>query len=133
MRVVRPRRVLIVANGSAATLVLVGQLKRRTRRGRCRFALLVPESDASPGRDATLEQVLPALTEAAGEPVERLPGGPDAVRAIDFALQTGDFDEVILSTSPTLVARWLDCCAHDRDDASAGSELRSGSSRLRCI
>src|SRR3954449_2658323 len=128
MRVVRSRRVLIVANGSAATRVLVGQLSRRTRRGPWRFALLVPESDASRGRDATLERVLPALTRAAGEPVERLPGGPDAVRAIDFALQTGDFDEVILSTSPALVARWLECCPHDRDDASACSELGSGSS-----
>src|SRR4051794_8884771 len=127
MRVVRPRRVLIVATGNAATRVLVGQLNRRTRRGRCRFALLVPESDASAGRDATLEQLLPALTRAAGEPVERLPGGPDAVRAIDFALQTGEFDEVILSTSPTLVARWLECCPHDRDDASAGSQVGSGS------
>src|SRR3954454_12867642 len=133
MRGVRPRRVLIVATGNAATPVLVGQINRRTRRGRCQFALLVPESDASPSPDARLEQIVPALIEAAGEPVERLPGGPDAVWAIDSALQTGDFDEVIMSTSPALVARWLDRFAHEQAGASLARTSEAPRRGLRLI
>src|SRR4051812_37620067 len=89
MRVVRPRRGLIGAPGHAATRVLVRPLTRLKRGGGCRFALLVPESDASAGRDATLEQLLPALTRAAGEPVERLPGGPEPGRRDRLRLANG--------------------------------------------
>jgi hypothetical protein len=104
------RSVLIIANRTAATPGLLEEVRRRAAEGPCRFALLVPRPywDADTEESGmTLELAIPLLEEAAGGRVEGLIGDEDPVRAVSAALAEGNYDEIILSTLPARVSRWL--------------------------
>ena len=116
-----PARVLIVANRTAATPALIEAVRRRAASGPCTFTLLVPHSWSGLNRltsaedshadanesEAVLELALPLLEEAAGDEVEGLTGDADPLAAIQDAVNRRDFDEIILSTLPARVSRWL--------------------------
>jgi hypothetical protein len=107
---VAPRRVLIVANRTAATPMLLEQVRRRASEGACRFTLLVPRAfwDADTEESAlTLELAIPLLEDAAGGRVEGLVGDTDPFVATCAALEAGSYDEVIVSTLPARVSHWL--------------------------
>ena len=102
--------VLIVAHRTAATPPLLDQVRSRAAAGPCRFTLLVPRTlwDADTEQAAvTLELAIPLLEEAAGGHVEGLIGGDDALRAVEAALESHAYDEVIVSTLPARVSHWL--------------------------
>jgi len=116
-----PTRVLIVANQTAATPTLIEAVRRRAAAGPCRFTLLVPHlshglqrltsADEGEGEheesEAVLALALPLLEEAAGGEVEGTIGDPDPLAATQDAVNRQDFDEIILSTLPARVSRWL--------------------------
>jgi hypothetical protein len=104
------RHVLIVANRTAATPLLLAEVSRRASQGPCRFTLLVPRPfwDADTEESAiTLELAIPLLEEAAGGRVEGLIGGEDPFAAVAAALEAGAYDEIIVSTLPARVSHWL--------------------------
>ena len=68
-----------------------------TRRSACSPHHLAP----------VLELAIPLLTEAAGGTVEGIVGDTDPFVAVQWALERGDFDELIISTLPARVSRWL--------------------------
>jgi len=115
----QPIRVLVVANRTAATPALLAAVRERAERGPCRFTLLVPntssglerladpEDHADTEAKATLELALPLLEEVAGAPVTGMVGAPEPLDAIQDAVNLHGFDEIILSTLPTRVSRWL--------------------------
>jgi hypothetical protein len=110
MDVSRPRNVLIVANRTAATPALLAEVRRRASEGPCHFTLLVPRPfwDADTEESAiTLELAIPLLEEAAGGRVEGLLGAEDPFLAVSAAAEVEPYDEVIISTLPTRVSRWL--------------------------
>ncbi|HEY7075284.1 MAG TPA: hypothetical protein VH418_07935 [Solirubrobacteraceae bacterium] len=104
------RRILIVAHRTAATPRLLDEVRRRAGAGGCEFALLVPRPYWDPDTEEsaiTLELAIPLLEEAAGGHVEGLIGPTDPFVAVQEALAAAAYDEVIISTLPTRVSRWL--------------------------
>ena len=114
-----PARVLVVANRTAATPALIEAVRERAARGPCRFTLLVPnaahglhrvvdpEDQETSEAQGTLDLALPLLEEAAGAPVEGMIGDPEPLAAIQDAVNVHGFDEIVISTLPTRVSRWL--------------------------
>ncbi len=112
-------RVLVVANRTAATPALLDAVRDRASRGECRFTLLVPNTGHGLQRltdpedidqseaEATLELALPLLEEAAGGPVDGMIGSPSPLEAIQDAVNLHGFDEILISTLPRRVSRWL--------------------------
>jgi hypothetical protein len=112
-------RVLVVAYRTAATQPLLDAVRERARHGKPTFTLLVP--NAAPGlhkvvdpedqgggeAKAVIERAIPALSDAAGAPVEGIVGSTDPIAAIEDAINLRGFDEVIISTLPTKISHWL--------------------------
>jgi hypothetical protein len=105
-----PARVLIVAHRTAATPKLVEAVRERAARSPCTFTLLVPRRYWDPDTDEaaeTLELALPLLEEAADAPVEGVTGVDDPFEAVQDCLEARRYDEVIVSTLPQRISRWL--------------------------
>jgi hypothetical protein len=125
------RRVLVVANRTVGGAELAAAIGARLEGGPCEFHLLVPVPPTPPigiaaGFSAMEAGVVPSLQgpderEVAGErlrfglewmrglgaSVEGEVGDPDAVRAIKGVLERREIDEIIISTLPTTISRWL--------------------------
>src|SRR5215207_5239683 len=104
---VTPRQVLVVANRTAATPLLLDLVKERAQAAPHRFTLLVPDAGDRAAADWTIESALPLLTRAAGAPVDGIAGGPDPYEAIHEAVLRGTYDEIVISTLPHRTSHWL--------------------------
>jgi hypothetical protein len=115
-----PTRVLVVAHKTAATQPLLDAVAARARRGSCVFTLLVPnaahglhkvvdpEDQGAGEARAVIDHAVPLLSDAAGgAPVDAIVGSSDPSVAVQDAINLQGFDEVIISTLPTRVSRWL--------------------------
>jgi hypothetical protein len=112
-------RVLVVAHKTAATPALLEAVRERAARGPAQFTLLVPNAahglhivvDAEDQDSSEAEQVVelavPLLEEAAGGHVDSMIGDPSPMNAIADAINIQGFDEVIISTLPTTVSKWM--------------------------
>jgi hypothetical protein len=101
------RRILIVANRTAATPLLMEAVRERAAAGPCAFTLLIPDEPRKGGADWTLETAIPLVERSAGGPVEGIVGEKDPFEAVKSALQDPGYDEVIVSTLPRRVSEWL--------------------------
>jgi hypothetical protein len=101
------RQILVVANRTAATPLLMEAVRKRAGEGPCAFTLLIPSEPRKGGADWTLETALPLMERAAGAPVEGMVGEEDPFEAVSRALRDRSFDEVIVSTLPKRVSEWL--------------------------
>ena len=111
--------VLVVAHQTAATPALLDAVRGRARSGPATFHLVVPRQphgihklvdpqDASDEEaNEVLAQALPKLSEAAGVQVTGSIGDPEPLMAIQDAVNLGEYDEIIISTLPRRVSRWL--------------------------
>lgn len=114
-----PTRVLVVAHRTAATPALLDAVRERAARGPATFTLVVPnvahglhrvvdaEDQSDAEAQAVLELALPLLEEAAGAPVEGMIGDPEPLNAVQDAVNLHGFDEIIISTLPARVSKWL--------------------------
>jgi hypothetical protein len=94
-------------------------VRERAARGPAAFTLLVPNpahglhrvvdpEDQGPSEgEQILELAIPLLEEAARGHVEGIVGVASPLDAVQDALNLHGFDEVILSTLPARVSRWL--------------------------
>jgi hypothetical protein len=97
--------VLVVANVTATSDELLTALKEREKQGACRFTLVMPRSgDGAKGR---LEAALKTMRDAGLGKVDGHVGDPDPVVAAMEAWDPMTFDEIVVSTLPTGVSRWL--------------------------
>jgi hypothetical protein len=101
------RRILVVANRTAGTPLLLELVHKRAEQGPCSFTLLIPNEPRKGAADWTLETAIPLLERAAGGPVHGLLGEADPFEAVRSALQQEAFDEAIISTLPKRVSEWL--------------------------
>jgi hypothetical protein len=129
-------RILVVANKTLGSNDLLQSIRDRMAKGPCQFTLLVP-AIAWAHRESTIETLtrritnMPVTDEARGaeeadyeharerlefgiEQLRRLGaevdgevGNPNAFKAVDAALSRREYDEIILSTLPSGVGRWL--------------------------
>jgi hypothetical protein len=111
--------VLVVANRTAATPALLDAVRERAACGDARFHLVVPATPRGMHRlvdpevagydeaSASLEAALPLLTEAAGAPVMGHVGDADPLAAITDAVHLRRVHEIIVSTLPRRLSRWV--------------------------
>jgi hypothetical protein len=114
-----PAHVLVVAHQTAATPGLLDVVRARAARGPATFHLVVPQQahgmhklvdpeDTGIGEaEHVLEVALPKLSEAAGQEVTGSVGDAEPLSAIQDAVNLGDYDEIIISTLPLGISRWL--------------------------
>ena len=114
-----PASVLLVAHQTAATAGLLDAVRERATRGEARFHLIVPspthgmhkvvdpEDVGSDEAQGVLAVALPKLSEAAGSKVTGSIGDSEPLMAIHDAINLGHYDEIIISTLPRRVSKWL--------------------------
>jgi hypothetical protein len=114
-----PARVLVVAAKTAATPGLLDAVRERAARGPATFTLLVPnpthglhtvvdpEDQGTDEAQTIIELAQPLLEEAAGGKVDTMIGDNRPLDAIQDAVNLHGFDEIIVSTLPARVSRWL--------------------------
>jgi hypothetical protein len=102
-----PHRTLVVANRTAATPLLIEEVRRRAHERPTAFALLIPDVASRKHADWTLELGTELLARAARRPVEGLIGGRDPFESIRDVLADAAFDDVIISTLPRRTSEWL--------------------------
>jgi hypothetical protein len=107
MEAAAPRRILVVANRTAATPDLLEEVRERARARPSTFALLIPDARGG-SADWTLELALPLLERAVGAQVEGFSAeGEDPLDAIRRTVDEHEFDEILISTLPRRVSAWL--------------------------
>jgi hypothetical protein len=114
-----PATVLVVAHQTAATSALLEAVRERAARGHVRFHLVVPQrahgmhkvvDPQDAGEDESkhvLDDALPRLSKAAGQEVTGSVGDAEPLMAIQDAVNLGSYDEIIISTLPLGISRWV--------------------------
>jgi hypothetical protein len=111
-------RILVVANRTAESPELLEALKQRAADGDCSFTLLIPstphgiawaadmhsgEDEAEDHRKAFVEE----LREEGLDVDDAKVGDSDALAAIQDECNFADYDEIIVSTLPLHISKWL--------------------------
>ena len=102
--------ILVVANRTAQSEDLLDALRAHAERRSTRFTLLVPAQAPGPesreAAEATLNGALERMR-AAGLEVDGRVGRSDPVSAVTDTWDPKEFDEVIVSTLPLHLSKWL--------------------------
>ena len=119
--------VLVVANITATSDELLAALCERAARDRCDFTLVVPAPGVGPqGREAAERTLVAALERMRAEGlrvVEGKVGEHDPLAAIADVWDPTRFDEVVISTLPTGVSRWLQVDLPHRAERVTGVQV----------
>jgi hypothetical protein len=124
-------RVLVVANRTAESPELLDALRTRTVQGPCEFTLLVPSTphglawaadpdaghdEAERHREAFVEEL---RREGLDVEAARV-GDPDALAAIQDECNFNSYDELIVSTLPLHISKWLKIDLPSKAQAATG-------------
>lgn len=126
--------ILVVANRTAGSPELIAALRERADRSPAKFHLLVP---ATPHGVAWAADMHSAGSEAESHvraAVERLRaeglevdngkvGDPDPVAAVEDAVNFHEFDEIIVSTLPKHLSKWLKLDLPHRVERATGKPV----------
>jgi hypothetical protein len=114
------RRILVVANQTAAGQELLDEIANRCRDNKCEVMLVSPAlvgsraerwaSDVDKGMDLARERMARSVAalRGAGVEVRAEVGDPDPNMAIEDALRVFPADEIVISTLPPGESRWLE-------------------------
>ncbi|HKF79742.1 MAG TPA: hypothetical protein VKB17_02840 [Thermoleophilaceae bacterium] len=126
-------RVLVVANQTAESEELLATLKARSDQGPVEFTVLIPatphglswaanmhaeagETEAQQHKDAMVER----LRSIGLDVKEAKVGDPDALAAIQDEANFNDYDELIVSTLPLKISKWLRVDLPRKAEAATG-------------
>lgn len=111
-----PRRILIVANQTAGGSHLRQAVRKRIEEGPCVFTLLVPstappevvwtEGQAHAAAEERMREAVEGLREVGAE-VQGVVGVQRPIHAITDVLVENPHDEIIVSTLPVGISRWV--------------------------
>lgn len=123
-------QVLVVANKTAGSEELLNAMQTRAERGPVEFHLVVPASprgaswafDMHSGQDAAEHDLEGALERmrSRGFSVQGSVGDPDPVAAVSDAVNAGSYDDVIFSTLPKHLSKWLKLDAAHKIEHATG-------------
>ena len=127
--------VLVVANRTAGAPELLEALKERAEKGPVKFHLLVPSTphgvtwaaDMHAGGDEAEAHVNAAVERLRAEGLEvddGKVGDPDPVAAVEDAVNFKEFDEIIVSTLPKHLSKWLKVDLPHRVERATGKPVR---------
>jgi hypothetical protein len=114
-----PAHILVVAHQTASTPGLMDAVRSRAERSPATFHLVVPQrphgmhkfvdphDDGAEEAESVLADAIPKLSAAAGSEVTGAVGDPEPLMAIHDAVNLGSYDEIIISTLPRRVSKWL--------------------------
>ncbi len=111
-------KVLVVANRTADSPELLDALKQRAGNGDCEFTLLVPatahgiswaaDTHAGAGEAQDHRQAfLDALRKKGLNVADAKVGDQDPLAAVQDECNMHDYDEIVISTLPTHISKWL--------------------------
>jgi hypothetical protein len=126
--------VLVVANRTAGAPELLEALKERAERGPVKFHLLVPSTphgvtwaaDMHAGGDEAEAHVNAAVERLRAEGLDvddGKVGDPDPVAAVEDAVNFKEFDEIIVSTLPKHLSKWLKVDLPHRVERATGKPV----------
>jgi hypothetical protein len=124
-------RVLVVANRTAESPELLEALRTRTLHGPCEFTLLVPSTphglawaaDMYAGGDEAEHHrraFVDELREEGLDVAEAKIGDPDPLAAIQDECNFHEYDELIVSTLPLHISKWLHIDLPSKAKAATG-------------
>jgi hypothetical protein len=124
-------RVLVVANRTAESPELLDALRARAVQGPCEFTLLVPATpqgiawaaDMHAGGDEAREHRNAFVEELRGVGLDMSDakvGDPDPLAAVQDEVNMGEYDELIVSTLPLKLSKWLKVDLPSKAEAATG-------------
>lgn len=119
-------KIMVVANATATSPELTGALLHRAERGQVEFSLVMPASAVTtPGAQAhrQLDTALEHLRGAGLNVVEGRIGSIDPICAISDEWDPRRYDEIIVSTLPQRVSKWLHEGLPDRAQRLTGASV----------
>ena len=126
--------VLVVANRTAGSPELLDALKERASRGEVKFHLLVPSTphgvawatDMHSGSGEAEDHIRACVEQLRSEGLEvdeGKVGDPDPVAAVEDAVNFKEFDEIIVSTLPKRLSKWLKVDLPNRVEHATGKPV----------
>jgi hypothetical protein len=123
--------VLVVANQTAESEELLAALKARGDQGGAEFTVLIPSTphgvawaaDMHAGEDEALyhrNALVERFRSIGLDVTEAKVGDPDALAAIQDEVNFGDYDELIVSTLPKKISKWLHLDLPRKAEAATG-------------
>ena len=121
---------LVIANRTVDSVELLRALRARAAAGPIQVTIVAP---ADVGRAATARRVERAIArlEADDVAVEGMVGHPDPIVAVQDVWDPRRFDEVIVSTLPTDVSRWMALDLPRRIERFTGAQVTHVVARAR--
>jgi hypothetical protein len=119
------KSILVVANVTATSEELLQELKERAELGPAAFYLIVPATPFGGGR-ATAHEMLAAAVErmlADGLEADGSVGDGDPIVAVTEAWDPKRYDEIIVSTLPMRVSKWLHAGLPERIERLTGASV----------
>jgi hypothetical protein len=119
------QNVLVVTNVTATSDELRSVLVMRAQRASAAFTLIIPATPFGGGRAAARAQLTDALEHlrAAGLEVDGSVGAGDPISAVSDVWDPKRFDEIIVSTLPMRLSKWLNAGLPDRVQRLTGAPV----------